>query len=289
MSFKPVDAFLDGIRRVHEQGWQPGKSTGWRNLDEFYTVRESEFTIVTGMPYHGKSEFMASMLVNLAKLHGWRFAIVSPEHQPIDRFICRLIEKHSQAMFSEFDSPKKITDEQLESSLVWIGRYFCFYDMPDDNLPLTRKVFEQLDAWEASNGKINGLLLDPYNEFDHSRTLIDARLSETEYISNFLSHLRRAARSRKLHLWLIAHPAKQQRCEDGTYSPVRLYDISGSAHFKNKCDNGLSIYRNDLEKRGDYMTVFVEKVKFREIGRMGEAYFRFDQMTGSYGEHKVKG
>lgn len=288
MSFHSVDEFLEGIEEIYKSGWKPGLSTGWPNLDKFYTVRECEFTIVTGMPSHGKSEFLTSLMVNLAKLHDWRLAIVSPEHQPIERYICMIIEKYAEKTFDEKRGPK-ISRDELQTSIAWIRTHFCFYGLNEDNPPLVKAVFKDLDSWQQDKGKFNGLFLDPYNEFDHSRTTLDSKLMETEYISRFLSDLRRSARVRKLHLWLVAHPAKPQQAEDGSYDPIDLYHIAGSAHFRNKADNGLSIYRNDLENRGDYTTVFIRKIKFREIGKQGRVYFTFDESTGKFSEHELNG
>ena len=43
-------------RLYHNNGRVGGLSTGWLNVDRFYTVRAGEVTIVTGIPSHGKSE-----------------------------------------------------------------------------------------------------------------------------------------------------------------------------------------------------------------------------------------
>lgn len=288
MGFKRAEDFSEGIHEVWRKGWTPGVSTGWPNLDRFYTARECEFTVVTGMPSHGKSEFMASMLVNLAKAHNWKIAIVSPEHQPTHRFVCRLIEKYAQELFTDLPNRPKISPATLAEAMNWIDEHFCFYESESDKPPITEFIFSELDNIQTRFGKYNGLLLDPYNEFDHSRTELDARLSETEYIATFLSSLRRSARKRKIHLWLVAHPRKPEKRADGTYAPVKLFDIAGSANFRNMADNGLSIYRNELEGGETFTTVFIEKVKFREIGEMGETYFSFNKLTGEFTEYIPK-
>lgn len=38
--------------------------------------------------------------------------------------------------------------------------------------------------------------------------------------------------------------------QNWTGSPPNLYDISGSAHFINKCDNGIVIHRNRAPEDG---------------------------------------
>lgn len=80
--------------------------------------------------------------------------------------------------------------------------------------------------------------MDPYNELDHQRPSF---MSETEYVSQMLTKIKRFAQHHDVHVWFVAHP-RQMR--DWKGQPPTMYDISGSAHFINKADNGLVIHRN---------------------------------------------
>lgn len=65
-----------------------------------------------------------------------------------------------------------------------------------------------------------------------------------------------------------------------------LYDISGSAHFINKCDNGIVIHRNrdkdaPLEERRK-VEILVRKVRNKAAGTLGEATLLYDFVTGRY-------
>ena len=92
-------------------------------------------------------------------------------------------------------------------------------------------------AWCCRYG-IRGLLIDPYNELDHQRP---SHMSETEYVSQMLTKIKRFAQHHDVHVWFVAHP-RQMR--DWKGQPPTMYDISGSAHFINKADNGVVIHRN---------------------------------------------
>jgi twinkle protein len=63
------------LLRLYQHGFERGYVTGWPELDLFYTVRAGEFTAVTGIPSSGKSNWLDNLLVNLARLHGWRKTI----------------------------------------------------------------------------------------------------------------------------------------------------------------------------------------------------------------------
>jgi twinkle protein len=58
-------------------------------------VTPGELTLVTGVPNSGKSEWLDALAVNLAELHGWRFALCSLEKRPRDH-ARQLVEKRAR-------------------------------------------------------------------------------------------------------------------------------------------------------------------------------------------------
>lgn len=58
------------------------------------------------------------------------------------------------------------------------------------------------------------------------------------------------------------------------------YDISGSAHWFNKPDNILSVYRESEHPTGTQ--IHIQKVKFREVGHTGTVVLRHDARTGTF-------
>lgn len=58
-----------------------------------------------------------------------------------------------------------------------------------------------------------------------------------------------------------------------------LYDISGSAHFVNKTDNGIVVHRNRDPETGplDEVKILVRKVRNKAAGTIGEASLRYDR------------
>ena len=58
-----------------------------------------------------------------------------------------------------------------------------------------------------------------------------------------------------------------------------MYDISGSAHWFNKLDNGIVVYLNYDTGVTD---VYVQKVRFKYIGKKGMSRFTWDFKNGRY-------
>ena len=280
----PVDGlfnlrdFLDRMDYLREHGFDRGVETGWRSIDPYYTVRPGEVTVITGIPNHGKSNWLDALLVNLAKGQGWVFGIFSPENQPLERHGARLMEKWLQRPY-ERGPNERISDEAYEIGKQKIAAHFDWI-LPKEDKPWTVDFLLSLARVLVFRKGIKGLVIDPWNEIDHTRP---QNLTETEYISESLTKVRRFARSHGVHVWLVAHPAKLRR-EAGGYPVPSPYDISGSAHWRNKADNCLTVYRDLEDPDSQAVQIHVQKVRFREIGKVGLAELAYNHLVGTYHE-----
>lgn len=91
-------------------------------------------------------------------------------------------------------------------------------------------------------------------------------MSETEYVSQMLTKIKRFAQHYDAHVWFVAHPKQLQQWRGDA---PNLYDISGSAHFVNKADNGVVIHRVREEGAGEPSTApkqVNDKVRFGWMG-----------------------
>ncbi|GBF88530.1 hypothetical protein Rsub_01245 [Raphidocelis subcapitata] len=218
---------------------QQAHSTGWHSVDELFRVTPGELTLVTGVPNSGKSEWLDALAVNLAERHGWRFALCSLEKRPRDH-ARQLVEKRAgkpmlRAAYAG-DTPR-MSHEELAVAFDWLDRHFVVIHSSDDAMPSLDWVLEKARAAVVKFG-VRGLVLDPYNELDHSRP---QGKNEHEYISEFMARLRQFAKSNGVHVFLVAHP--KQRANWRGEAP-NLMDISGGANFFAKCDNGIVVHRD---------------------------------------------
>jgi twinkle protein len=238
-----VEDLSDRIEHLYAHGWERGVETGWEEVDHFYTVRPGEFTVVTGIPNSGKSNWVDALTVNLAAIHGWRFAIFSPENQPLEDHMARMIEKYARCPFD--DGPTERMDrDTLRMSKAWVNEHFSWILPGEDTDWTIENVLDRARALVFRKG-IRGLVIDPWNEIEHYRV---NGMTETEYVSHALKRMRQFARRHGIHLWVVAHPAKLYREKDGSYPVPTLYDISGSAHWRNKADNGICVWRDFQER-----------------------------------------
>ena len=267
--------FEDGYWSFYRGEVDRGLSTGWPHLDDLAHVRAGDLWVVTGIPHHGKSEFIDALMVNAARLHDWRFGVASFENDP-EHHMAKWAEKYLHAPF--FDGPTpRMSESEAAAAFEWIKRRFFFITSDDESRTIDW-ILDKARALVLRHG-VNMLVVDPWNEVEHLRP---GRQTETEYISESLGKLRRFARSNDVLVALVAHPTKMQRDPAGKVPPPSLYDISGSAHFANKCDVGLTVFRDDDSPEGPVTEVHVRKVRHKWIGKKGSVRFTYRPATGEY-------
>ncbi len=275
MIVRPGEMFLD-VQRIYDEGVGQGHSTGWENVDEFLTIKPKQLTIITGMPSHGKSEWLDALCVNLARLHKYRICFFSPENHPLEMHCKKIIEKIAKKQFWGKD---RMNDDEMMKAMETADKYFSFVKIDETSFRPTDIINEAL-PWLDATGLTypKALVIDPWNEMDHSRP---SGLSETEYISQTLTVLRKAARDFNVHLFLVAHPMKLQKQADGNYPVPKPYDISGSAHWYNKADNAIAIWR-DVVNQPERTEVHIQKVRFNSNGHPGMSELYYDYKRCNY-------
>jgi twinkle protein len=273
-------ALREGLAELWEHGMPPGDKTGWPSLDQHYTVAPGQLSIVTGWPSSGKSEWLDALLINLAR-QGWHFAMFSPENQPVRLHVAKMLEKWSGKPFSAGRTERMLRDEVFEY-VDELGRHFCFMEVENGAIS-PESVLSAANEYLGAVGGKRGLVIDPWNELEHWRP---PGLSETEYISKTLSMIRNWARVSGVHVWIVAHPQKLRR-DDGGKLPVPTPDaIAGSAHFWNKADCAITVWRDLANLDSQEVKIYVQKVRFKHIGRSGVIELRWDRVTGRYFEPK---
>lgn len=266
------------IDLLYAEGERRGFSTGWPAFDRYFTVRPGELTVVTGIPGHGKSNWLDALLVNLARQHGWVTGIFSPENAPLHRHASRLMEKYIREPFRPGPTPR-MSEQRKNEAREWCDFYFPLIRPREESDWTVDHILGIGKALVRRHG-MRAMVIDPWNELEDIRP---STMSETEYTGKCLKRMRQFARHHDVHLFLVAHPAKMYRGKDGQYPVPNLYDISGSANFRNKPDNGIVVWR-DLNNPDQPVDVHVQKIRDRVIGEVGGMSFRYSKVIADYTE-----
>lgn len=264
--------YTAGLELYRRGGLPRGSLPGWTPVDELYSVSPGQWTVITGVPGAGKSEWLDAMLVNLAERESWVFAVYSPENCPTETHLVKLVEKRIRKPFGEGVN-RRMTEQEYADGAHWVMERF-FWLSPDLKTP------DELIATALGygyEGRRLGIVLDPWNTLEHQR----GGMTETDYVSFILTEVTKMSRKAMAHVWLVVHPMKLYKNKDGTRPVPTPYDISGSSHWYNKADNIITIHRDQAEQ-GQEVEIHVQKVRFKHCGHPGLATLRYDKVTGRY-------
>jgi len=270
-----VKEFHDAVQNIYDGNEQKAFSTGFKELDKIYKIMPSTFNLVTGIPNHGKSNFLDQILLNLAENLDWNFAIFSPEHSTPNH-IRRLLEKRCRKPF-DIGMNARISQTELNEGVEFLDDHFRFIENTEE-IPNIEFILSKAKLAKQRFG-IKGLVIDPFNQISPDR---DYAKREDEHIRDIIAKCQQFARNHQLVVWMVAHPHKLHRNDSGMIPPPDLYQVSGSAHWANMADVGLVVHR-DFEN--DTTRIITRKIREQGVyGHIGQKFFKFDNTSKVYTE-----
>lgn len=259
----------DEIDDMYVNGLEQGVKIGHPKFDQHLSFVKGYITTITGIPGHGKSDFLDEINLRLLFKHGWKCAYYSPENRPTQLHFSKIARKVLGKSFDGKDRMSPMDLRVLKESLnnkIWFIK-------PEKDFTLD-SILNHVKILKLKFG-IDSFVIDAWNKLEHKYGA-----SETKYIGESLDRLGQFCELYNVHCFLVAHPTKIQKQKDsGKYEVPNLYNISGSANFFNKTDNGLTVYRDFTENK---TTIYIQKVKFSHWGQIGMIDFQYHVNSGRY-------
>lgn len=242
-------------------------TTGIPALDPMMSIVPGTLTVFTGYANIGKSTVLNSIVGHLIE-HNIPVCMA-----PFETDVPILLDGIRQAICRCGKSELSRIDMRPVDQLI------------RDNITL---IYQAVDAddemdldWFLDRGRAavlqygaRVLILDPWNELEHKRRRDE---TETEYVGRSLRAIKRFARKFNVAVWIVAHPSKPM---DGHNGVPKLYQISGSAHWANKADYGLTYHRKDPSKNA--AELHVTKVRMGLPGEKGKVNVMLDYWTWGF-------
>lgn len=257
------------IYNYYNNGLPSGCGIGMAEMDMHLKFQEGYLTTITGIPGHGKSEFLDFILCRLNVSHGWKTALYSPENHPLELHFSKFAEK---MIGKPFEGSNRLSPIDLNNMIEYHANNFFFIN-PESDFKL-ENILDSVRQLVRKKG-VNAFVIDAWNKLDHQYTT-----NETKYISEQLDKITRFCELNKVHCFLVAHPTKIRKDDKtGKYDIPNLYNISGSANFYNKTANGITVYRDF-----DTFTteIYIQKVKFKHWGQVGCVQLAWNRDNGRY-------
>jgi len=267
------------VKNLFKSGPGKGMSTGFSNVDDFYTIVPGHLTVVTGVPGSGKTAFLNQLMVNLAQSLDWKFAIQSTEIEPPVHIamLCAIYKGLSFFDFPEAHN-SRMNETDLDEAMRWVNDHFTFLE--SDGPADVRGTIERLELAVMRYGS-RGICIDPASYLRGK----SGDGMDNDQVGHMLEEFKNFATQYECAVWLIAHPYKVRMRDDGSSPVPKGYEISGSAHWYNRPDVGLTIHRSADNR--SITEAHVWKMRYSWVGKEGRSELFFDPPTGRYTEQPI--
>lgn len=271
---------IDDINSLYEKGYDRGISAGdnFKRFNQEFTMIPGQLITVTGIPSHGKSNFIEWYVLNLCK-SGMKACFYSPEHFPMSLHQSLLAEKViGKPFMSDVDGTPRMTKKELSSYASWSRNKLYLTTPEKTDIPDWDWLFKKFEE-AIYRYNIDVFVIDAFNK-------VKRHTDSLKEINDVLARLTLFCQVHHVNIFLIAHPTKMRKDEKtGLYNMPTLYDVKGTGDFYDQTHCGLTVYRNfDLED--PYIKVVVTKIKYKHQGNLGEeTFFKYQKENGRFYEY----
>jgi twinkle protein len=264
-----VSDYESEIMDMYHNGLETGWETGIYHLDKHIRFVKGYMTCITGVPTHGKSEYLDQIVLGLMINAKCKGAFFSPENKPTKLHFSKLARKITGKSWSGYE---RMSTGEVSQVIEAINNRLFFIE-PEEGYTIDSILSKVKQLKQRHN--IDFFIIDAWNKLEHKY-----QDSETKYIGETINKLERFCKLNQIHFFMVAHPKKMQydHKEGKVYVPTP-YDIAGSANWYNMFDNHMTIYRNFKD---ECVEIHVTKVKFAHWGKQGIIYNWYDKTSGRY-------
>lgn len=278
--FQCEDVFEEMIT-TFRNGKNRGTSTYIKSLNEHWTWRKKEVTLVSGYMNEGKSNLVNQLAVLKSAAENWKFAIFSPENYPVGDFYDDIIHCYKGIGTDKFYTSNILSEPEYIDGCGFVNDHF-FIVNPDVDCTIDN-ILEKTKYLIKRKG-IDCLIIDPYNQIEH---LMERGQREDLYISKFMSQLKKMAVRYDVAIILIAHQVTPIFAKSEDYPQPDPYKIKGGGTFADKADNIILVWRQfrKSDPANKLVKVIISKVKKqRLVGIPGEIDLYYSRKKNQYFE-----
>lgn len=268
---KTLKDFESELEDFYLNGAKKGFTAKLPNFDKIFSTYTGQFIVTTGIPSHGKSNFVDQLCLGYAENYDWKVAYASPENVPS--------HLHADSICQRILGTKPETKEDLQTLRWKKTKEFVsdhFFHLSFERYDL-KSVLDKFAEVIKRKG-VRCVVIDPFNKIKYKESL---NKGVNEYTNDYLNEIDIFAKKYDVLVMLVAHPVKMEKSADGkTRQMPDFYSIKGGGEFYDMSPHGLCIHRNFEQK---YIEVKVLKVKFRNLGENGEScYFAWNINNGRF-------
>lgn len=254
-------------------GLPKGMLTGMDEFDEIFSAELNQYTLITGVPQSGKSEWLDQMIVRYNLNTGNKVGFVSIENEP---FIFHY-DKLAQKLFGRKPNKNDIgTDELINVKNYIADNYYHVHFEKRYYLEEALAKFKELSRRKGCRI----FVIDPFNKVKLKQNIQNINDFTNEYHTQLDAFVKETGS----HLFLVAHPTKTNQAggSNSTFQIPNAYDIKGGGEHFDMSYNIIGVNRIYEQKIVQIKTL---KVKFKHLGEQQRSvFYGYNTVNGRYEE-----
>ena len=221
--------FYDRIVEVVKEGDRVGREISLSNFADAFRLRGTGILTFTGIPGHGKTEFVDAMLVDLARMYNESSLIIGFEQTPEEHLI-KLARKMIGANITCETWWHGKNEEVFRENYGFITDKIKHVDIKEvggkvENILLKSASWVQAERSKGNDPKY--VVIDPFNMLS-----VQGKVSGHEKAEEILRQLTHFSHQMGVMIILVAHPFKMKKDEKtGEYDIPDFYSVKGSSAF----------------------------------------------------------
>lgn len=255
-------------------GFERGMTMDLPDFDKHFSLALKQYTLFTGVPQSGKSEFLDQLLLKINLKYGHKIGYCSTENEPFtfhyDKLVQKLYGRRPNGSTEVSSDDVKYVKDHITDNIfhVQFDKRYWLQDVLAKFTELVRRKGVRM------------FVIDPYNKIKLKGGSTDV----VKYTEEYHILLDEFVKKNDCHLFLVAHPLKMQLQEGSkkTHIMPTAYNIKGGSEHNDMSYNVIGINRIYESRLVHVKTL---KVKFRHLGEINQdAFFGFNTVNGRYEE-----
>ena len=272
--------FFNRLLEVARQGDRVGYEISLKSFSDIFRFKGTGILTITGIPGHGKTEFIDECILDLARLYGHETIVAGFEQSP-EEHVIKLARKLVGTNITCNSWLNDTNLPTLQKAVDYITTKIRHIDTTKEGgniVNILKIAAKTIQTSREQGGDPRYVVIDPFNMLS-----IKSRLSSHEKIEEILRLITHFSHQMGVMVILVAHPFKMRKNEEtGKYDVPDFYAVKGSSAFFEMSYHGLVVYRSGYQAT-DTVMVRVLKVKQSNLGKTGEeAYFNYNVNSTRY-------
>jgi energy-coupling factor transporter ATP-binding protein EcfA2 len=297
-----MDDCFDNLFKMRHAGLKRGAWTGFKVLDELYTVKKGSMTYLVAPSHCGKTSFLNELMTNLIEFSKWKIVIYSPETGTPSDVFNELLWTRCKKPFVCNKKGYNATEDEAKEAIEFLKDNIRILDF-GLQLPTIDMIYSQVARLKEEGFNADMLVIDPAVEVKTGKS---QGMRDDIAIEELTNKIRRFSSHYDIHTLIAIHTRQMEKKkgklvsgEEVWYMPApTMNDIQSGLTWARKGMMILTLWRPPAGlPKGDTgdcyvdneMVISVVKARPKLAGALGQCSLFFDKWANRFYESWEQG